>query len=133
MGKLQYIVLIHCLFSLASISKAGDLSYDCVIKHVYDVDDMGNLEASGWQKEFKSNKFTVSRETGKITGQTLTTVLAKNTRVINKGSKENSFKAVGEFEGQFQLIEIQEFKKGIKKPFVASSMGGAGIVTGICE
>ena len=133
MRKLEYSVLFLCLFSLASISKAGDLLYDCVIKHVYDVDDMGNLKASGWQKEFKSNKFTVTRETGKITGQTLTTVLAKNTRVINIGSKENSFKAVAEFEGQFQLIEIQEFKKGTKKPFVASSMGGAGIVTGTCE
>ena len=133
MGNSQYIILLLCLFSFASISKAGDLSYDCVIKQVYDVDDMGNLEVSGWQKEFKSNKFTVSRETGKITGQTLTTVLAKNTRVINIGSNENSFKSVAEFEGQFQLIEIQEFKKGIKKPFVASSMGGAGIVTGTCE
>ena len=133
MGQPQYIVLFLCMFSVASASNAGDLSYDCIIKQVYDVDDKGSLEATGWQKDFKNNKFTVSRETGKITGQTLTTVLAKNTRVINKGSKENSFKAVAEFEGQIQLIEIQEFKKGIKKPFVASSMGGAGIVTGTCE
>lgn len=133
MGKPQYIVLFLCLYSLASTSKADDLSYDCVINQVYDVDDKGNLEASGLEKEFKSNKFTVSRKTGRITGQTLTTVLAENTRVINIGSKENSFKAVAEFEGQFQLTEIQEFKKGFKKPFVASSMGGAGIVTGTCE
>jgi hypothetical protein len=40
---------------------------------------------------------------------------------------------VAEFEGQIQVIEIQEFNKKSKKPFVAISMGGAGIVTGMCE
>lgn len=121
------------LMPLAATSEAGNLGYDCVIKNVYDVDDAGVLKASGWQEQFKSDKFSVSRETGKIVGQTLTTILAKNTRVINQGSKENSFKALAEFEGQIQVVEIQEFKEGVKKPFVTTSMGGAGIVTGICE
>jgi hypothetical protein len=30
-------------------------------------------------------------------------------------------------------IEVKEFRKGTVKPFVSSSMGGAGIVTGICK
>ena len=42
------------------------------------------------------------------------------------------------FEGQpekieAQLIEVREFQSGKKKPFVAMSFGGAGIVTGLCE
>ncbi len=133
MNKLIGFLLLMFLIPLAAISEAGDLSYDCVIINVYDIDDSGVLKTSGWQEQFKGDKFSVSRKTGKIEGQTLTTVLAKNTRVINHGSKKNSFKAVAEFEGQIQVIEIQEFKEDSKKPFVATSMGGAGIVTGICQ
>ena len=133
MKILKGFFLLLLLMPLAATSEAGGLGYDCVIKKVYDVDDAGVLKTSGWQEQFKTNKFSVSRKTGKIAGQTLTTILAKNTRVINQGSKENSFKAVAEFEGQIQVIEIQEFKEGVKKPFVATSMGGAGIVTGICK
>jgi hypothetical protein len=131
--KAQGFLLLLFLASFVAASEVDDLSYDCVIKKVYDVGDAGMLKESGFQKQFVGNKFSVSRETGKIVGQTLTTVLAKNIRVINSGSKENSFKSIAEFEGQIQLIEIQLFKKSIKKPFVATSMGGAGIVTGICE
>lgn len=133
MKILKGFLLLLFLMPLAATSQAGDLGYDCVIKNVYDVDDAGALKASGWQEQFKSDKFSVSRKTGKIVGQTLTTILANNTRVTNQGSKENSFKAAAEFESQVQVIEIQEFKEDVKKPFVATSMGGAGIVTGICE
>jgi len=71
--------------------------------------------------------------TGDISGKTLTTIRAKETRIVNPGSNENSFKAISYFKEQFQLIEIQEFKLSKNKPFVASSMGGAGIVTGVCR
>lgn len=125
--------LLCSLFLLVSTSSASDLTYNCGITKVYDVNDTGELVSSGFENQFKGKKFSVSRETGKIIGDILTTVLAKETRVVNFGSNESSFKAVAEFEGQFQLIEIQEFKKGVKKPFIASSMGGAGIVTGMCK
>jgi hypothetical protein len=97
MGKFCNAILLLCLSALSSISEAGDLTYDCVIKNIYDIDDAGILVESGWQSEFQSNKFTVSRETGKVLGETLTTVLAKNTRVINFGSEDYSFKTVAEF------------------------------------
>ena len=127
------LFLLLSLGPLASISEAGEHTYDCVIKNAYSLDDTGILKASGWQKIFAGNKFQVSRETGIIVGETLTTVFAKDTRVINFGTSDNSFKAIAEFKGQFQIIEIKEFKEGIEKPFVAYSMGGAGIVTGICN
>ena len=87
----------------------------------------------------KKNSFSVSRETGALIGNsaTLDTSLAKSTRVIISRSKENSFRAVADF-GDFkrgthpyQFIEIEEFQKGSKKPFVL--MGGLGIITGICQ
>ena len=87
---LKKYLLLFIVISLVSISHAGDLSYDCTIKRVYDIDDVGMFKTSGWQGKFEGGRFSVSRETGEITGQTLTTVLAKNTRVINTGSKDNS-------------------------------------------
>ena len=112
---------------------ADSTTYNCKIKYVYSLSDKGLLNASNWQSDFESNEFTVSKSTGAIKGKTLTTIRAKETQVINSGSNENSFKAIAHFKEQFQLIEIQEFKPGKNKPFVASSMGGAGIVTGVCQ
>ena len=133
MRKVQSSLIFLFLVLLSAVSEAGGLSYDCVIKNVYGIDGAGALKASSMQHQFEGNKFSVSRETGRIIGQTLTTDIAKKVRVVNAGSDHNSFKAIAEFEGQIQVVEIQEFKKGAKKPFVATSMGGAGIVSGVCE
>ena len=64
--------------------------------------------------------------------------MAEKTWVVTFGSVENSFKAAAEFEvaqgnRQIQVIEVQEFRRASVKPFVALSMGGAGIVTGLCR
>ena len=131
--RTRNIILLLIFSGISFTAKAGNLTYDCVIKKLYDIDDKGVLEASGWQSQIKGNKFTVSRETGKILDDTATTILAKKTRVINFGSKDYSFKSVAEFEGQFQLIEIQEFKQSNEKPFIISSFGGAGLATGTCK
>jgi len=132
MKKVFLVISIFFIFESFCFADKFTI-FDCTIKHVYDVSDTGELEVSGWQNEFHSSKFTVERKTGVISGQTLTTILAKETSIINYGNNENSFKAIAVFPGQVQLIEIQTFKKGTTKPFVASSMGGIGIITGMCE
>ncbi len=130
---LCFFIFFISLIAFSSITEAGVFSYECIVKKVYDVNDAGILKISVNQSVFEGSKFSVSRQTGDIVGETLTTIRSKNIRVINFGSKEYSFKTVAEFEGQVQLLEIQEFREGNEKPFVASSMGGAGIVTGICR
>jgi hypothetical protein len=112
---------------------ADPLSYTCEVTHVYDLSENGSLKASTWEKEMKGSTITVSRATGEIIGKVVPTLMAKSTRVVNKGSKEKSFKAVADFGEQYQLLEVQEFREGTVKPFIASSMGGAGIVTGLCK
>lgn len=112
---------------------AGRISYTCQVAHVYDLSEKGSLKTSTWEKEMKGSTFTVLRETGEIIGKVVPTLMARSTRVVNKGSKENSFKAVTDFGEQYQVLEVQEFHKNAVKPFIASSMGGAGIVTGLCE
>jgi len=129
------------IFAISSIliifvnvcAMAGELSYTCEVKHIYDLSSEGSLKPSGFEKQMKGSSFSVSRVTGEIIGEVIPTLLAKSTHVVNKGSKEYSFRAVADFDNQFQIIVVEEFKKGALKPFVSSSMGGAGIVTGLCK
>ena len=120
------------LFTSINASAAA-LAYTCDVTHVYHLSDKGVLETSGLEKQMRGSSFSVSRVTGEIIGEVVPTLMAKSTRVVNKGSKENSFKSVADFGEQYQIIEIQEFREGSVKPFVASIMGGAGIVTGTCK
>ena len=118
---------------LAANTNAGRHSYTCEVLSVYDLADSGILELSDYAEKMKGGAFTVSRITGHIMGEVLSTKLSKLTQVINRGSSENAFKATANFGHQVQLLEIQEFHQGPIKPFVAMSMGGAGVVTGICK
>jgi hypothetical protein len=112
---------------------AGELSYTCEVLHVYKVSSNGSLAISPFEKQMMGSSFSVSRVTGEIIGEVIPTLRAKSTKVVNHGSTKNSFKAVADFGNQFQTLEVQEFRKGALKPFVSSSMGGAGIVTGLCK
>ena len=133
MEKYLHLFFITIFSFAISPTFAGETKFDCTIKNVYSLDDDASLRKSGFQSAFEGNEFSVNKHNGEIVGETLTTMLANSTRVINIDSSENSFKVIAEFDGQFQIIEIQDFKQGKLKPFVASSMGGAGIVTGFCN
>ena len=78
-------------------------------------------------------RFAVSRLDGKILGEVLASPSAESTRVVNRGSRSSSFKAIADLGNRFQSLEVQEFRDGERKPFVALSMGGAGIVSGVCR
>ena len=132
-GASKLIFVIPLAFGY-SMGIGGEIAYTCDVKHIYGLSDDGTIRVSGFfEEQMKGSAFSVSRISGEIIGEVIPTVLAKSTRVLNKGSKENSFKAVADFGGQYQILEIQEFKQGSVKPFVAFSMGGAGIVTGTCK
>ena len=127
------VILAIALLVVNCSSVAAPLIYTCTVTNVYDLSDNGALRLSGFKKQFEGSTFSVSRTTGEIVGEVLPTLNAKVVRVVNSGSTTNSFKAVADFGQQMQLIEIQEFHMGVIKPFVSSSMGGAGIVTGTCQ
>ena len=126
------IVAAFLLFQSGNLA-AGELAYTCEIVHVYKLSENSTLAISGFEKQMKGSSFSVSRVTGEIIGEVVPTLLAKSTRVVNRGSSENSFKAVADFGEQFQILEVQEFRFGPIKPFIAMSMGGAGIITGTCR
>jgi hypothetical protein len=118
---------------LSGIIEAGDLAYTCEVVHIYKLSENGALVTSGFEKEMTGSSFSVSRITGEIIGDVVPTLLANSTRVVNKGSLEYSFKTVADFDDQVQVLEVQEFRSGPIKPFIATSMGGAGIISGTCK
>jgi hypothetical protein len=131
---------LFCALSVlgASNTVSAPLSYTCDVAHVYDLSREGKIETSSWETQMKGSSFSVSRSTGEITGEVVPTLMAEKTWVVTLGSGENSFKAAAEFvvaqgNRQIQVIEVQEFRASSVKPFVALSMGGAGIVTGVCR
>lgn len=132
-----FTVLFLCS---SGVALAGEFAYTCQVSHVYHLTDDGSLERlPPLEATMKEHSFSVSRETGMLTGNSLTldTSRAKSTRVLAKGSTKNSFTAVADFGASeigthpYQYIEIQEFFKGGAKPFRV--MGEVGIVTGTCK
>ena len=131
--KTLQVLAISLLLSAAGTTLAGEVSYTCVVSHIYSLSEDGVLKVSNWEKEMKGSTFSVSRITGEIVGEVVPTLMAKSIRVINTGSKDNSFKTVAVFEGQIQVLEVKEFYSSPTKPFISLSMGGAGLITGTCK
>lgn len=128
------LVCLVALYLLSGVSATGSpLAYTCKVVAVYGLDAEGGLKESPIYSKLKGSSFSVSRVSGEIIGEVLPTLMAKSTSVVHRGNGEYSFKTVAIFEGNVQVLEVQEFKSGIEKPFASSSMGGAGIVTGICR
>lgn len=131
--KLWHIMIISFIFFFTGNAVSGEVSYTCQVSHIYALSEKAVLEISALEKEMKGSSFTVSRVTGEIIGEVVPTIMAKSTRIISHGSKDNSFKTISDFDEQVQVLEVQEFRSGTVKPFISSSMGGAGIVTGTCK
>ena len=132
-------LLLLLLLSLAFIgqSNAGEYSYECTIETIYQLKNNGKLKESSQivQDFFQGDKFYVNRRNGQITGSILPTDLAKEVRVINRGSSKYNFNTIAVFENfsddEWQVLSIEEFVEGKIKPFIAFSI--AGITTGTCE
>lgn len=124
--------------SSRSPAVASELSYTCEVLHAYSLNDDGSLGPSGFESSLKGSRFTVSRLDGQILGEGLPTLLAQRTEVLSPGDQSNSFRAIAYFDSgsagrDVQVTYVAEYRAGRAKPFVASSMGGAGIISGICD
>ena len=142
--RISQLFLAATFFSwfLGCAASAGVTDYTCTITQVYQLKEIGTLETPsepGKEKIVAKHQFTISRETGAVTGKSseLDTALAKSTLVIHRGSDENSFVAVADFGAAksgtraYRVVKVEEYKKGADKPFVA--MRDLDIVTGSCR
>ena len=142
MIRIQIIAITTISLFLTGTAVAGEIDYTCKIAQIYRLKEIGTLETSPesvMDKDVKKESFTISRETGAITGKAseLDTKLAKSTAVIHKGSEDSPFVAVADFglsksgTHAYRVIKIEEYSKGSAKPFVA--MGDLTIVSGTCK
>ena len=125
-------LFLSCLLSGAV--SAGTTDYTCAITQAYQLKEIGALATSPEYEKGKSiprQSFTISRETGAITGKSsdLDTALAKSTLVIHKGSDENSFIAVADFglsksgTHAYRVIKIEEYiKSQLQEDMVAGQI-----------
>ena len=128
------LVCLVALYLFSGASAIGSpLAYTCKVVTAYGLDADGSLKESPIYSKLKGSSFSVSRVSGEIIGEVLPTLMAKSTSVVHCGNGEYSFKTVAIFESSVQVLEVQEFISETEKPFVSSSMGCAGIVTGICR
>jgi len=130
---IRMIIAFFILSVVSFTSVAGELTYTGKVIHVYELDNDGSLKTSDLEEQYKGSHFIISRVTGEIIGNVVPTLLAGSTKVINKGNNEYPFKSIAHLGNQVQLIEIQEFVPEENKPFIAISMDGAGIITGLCN
>jgi hypothetical protein len=133
--------VLTLLLCSGSVAVAGEHAYTCQVDHVYNLTANGALKTlPAVERIMGQSSFGVSRETGALTGNSLTldTSLAKSTQVVNRGSKQNAFAAVADFGENvgngthpYQFLRVEEFREGAVKPFVV--VGEVGIVVGTCK
>ena len=129
----RMIIAIFVLLVVSFNAVAGELTYTCKIINVYELANNGFLKHSDLEKQFKDSEFIISRATGDIIGVAAPTLLPGSTKIVIKGNDENPFRSVAEIRDGVQVIEIDESVPDKEKPFIAVSIGGAEIVTGLCK
>ncbi len=130
---IRMIIAFFVLLVVSFNAVAGELTYTCKIFNVYDLSSYGYLKHSDLEKRFKGSEFIISRATGDIIGVSVPALLPRSTKIVIKGNDENPFRSVAEIRDGVQVIEIDESVPGKEKPFIAISIGGTEIVTGLCK
>lgn len=129
------LVTIFAMALLSGTSFAGTTGYQCVV-----VDVMG-LRSDGKMKSYPKSpeigrKFAITKSTGELIGE-VSFGMGVKPQVLGTGSKDNSFKVLwmaqagGKNGVHADLLTIEEFVEGPKKPFIVTV--GSFISTGICE
>ena len=126
--------VVTLCFSVSA--NAGAFQYDCEVKQSQTIEKSGATEPApislvGW-------KFSVSRESGEIAGPPGLALHRgqgwKELRVLDRGSKQQSFKFVAVSSGPYTnvlYLQVTEFQAGPLKPFLL--IDNTNIHTGLCR
>jgi hypothetical protein len=102
-----------------SICFAAD-DYKCSISGAFQVNAAG-VQVAHVLKNFTGRQFTVERSSGVMTGSLKNMYVTKPV-VIDRGSKENSFKVIttmkNDITSNIYTLTIDEWVEGKRKPFV---------------
>ena len=130
--KIACSVTLIATFSGLNVN-AAPLYYDCVVHHSYGLAADGELVSEENGNGFVGSAFHVNRITGEISGTLTHTRGADSTRILHRGNSDTPFKSIAEFNGDLQLLIINEAAEGAEKAFVINTGGGTGIQSGVCE
>jgi hypothetical protein len=106
--------------------------YQCTIKTSALVTDDGKLSVNSFTKIFVGRKFVVDVGSGRMIGDVSNHNAFGDPILINRGDKENGFKAVTVFKPNpaIDVINVETFADGRLKPFVFTS--DTHVMTGLC-
>ena len=130
----QFIPFLALLIPLASV--AGESTYLCTTKQILQLSDSGLMEKhTGAYKQLVDKQFSINRKTGEMVGLPFSTQSYRQITVLDKGSRENSYKAIvtSHPPNMWVLyIYVAEHNQGKKKPFWGTDDGDK-MFSGYCE
>lgn len=131
MRQLMFAALLLPLYAFASPE-----NYSCTIKQILELNEKGGfLKHEGIFKSLLGGIFTIDRNTGKMSGLPFSTESYKSIVVLDKGGKDNSYKAIvisHEPNIWVKYIHVAEQQPGREKPFWGTDDGNK-IFSGFCE
>jgi len=128
----KLLLLLFLSLGLTSIANAGEHLYECIAERLHEQKNSSEIELSPdiWQMIYDAQKFTVSKETGLISGY-FDNIELSDSRISIRGSSESLFKATYDnFDaGRWLILEIQTNLKG--DTFKIIFLGG--FLSGVCS
>jgi hypothetical protein len=133
---IKKILFLTMLLSFSLSAKADLNSYVCEIKQVIEVNDNGLMvKHVGIYKDFIGKKFSIDRVSGVMIGDAFATTYDKTITVIDKGSKDNAYKAIVTSNPPniwVKYIVVNEFHSAKFKSFWGT-MDTNTILSGQCQ
>lgn len=106
--------------------------YKCIISNILNSDVSGNLIEV--ERYSVGKMFTINRKTG-LTSGALTNSFLNAPLVLDRGSKDNSFKAIttmrNDITTNVYVLVVEEYIEGNQKPFIF--INNTTVYHGLCE
>jgi hypothetical protein len=129
-------VLKILVLLLPVVASAGEKTYLCTTKQILELSETGSMEKhTGAYKQLVDRQFSVNRETGEIAGLPFSTQAYKTITVLDRGSSQNSFKAIVTSHPPNKWViylYVAEHSQRKRKPFWGTEDGDK-IFSGYCE
>ena len=129
-------VLFLAAIWAAPIAQAGQFQYECEVLEDASI-QIGHVEQLK-DSLLKGQRFTISRESGEVVGSVAFAMSPqhgwKQFSVLDRGSKNQSFKLLAVSPGPFTnvvYLEVKEYENGQSKSFVHYT--NFGISIGVCR
>ncbi|MFQ2720510.1 hypothetical protein ACK3YS_16395 [Aeromonas caviae] len=127
MTRIQFFSLALTTAATVSFAHAGT-DYRCTVERIFDADGDNSQQINGQRKLYIGKEFTVDRSSGVMMGALKNSYMTKPV-VVDRGSKDNSFKAVTTMRSDqgvgagstVSTLVVKEYAESPQKPFAFMS------------